>query len=74
MILYVQKNEETSHLKIIHFYEEEDGVPSELEANSKSEIFNLSLIYTAQFLIVLDEAFPEITIDLVCHYLHPRLF
>ena len=45
MILYVQKNEETSHLKIIHFYEEEDGVPSELEANSKSEIFNLSLFY-----------------------------
>lgn len=49
MILYVQKNEETSHLKIIHFYEEEDGVPSELEANSK----------------ILDEAFPEITIDLI---------
>ena len=45
MILYVQKNEETSHLKIIHFYEEEDGVPSELEANSKSEIFSLSVFY-----------------------------
>ena len=45
MILYVQKNEETSHLKIIHFYEEEDGVPSELEANAKSEISNLSILY-----------------------------
>ncbi|TEB34238.1 amino acid permease [Coprinellus micaceus] len=50
MILYVQRNEETSHLKIVHFYEEEkDGVPSELESNAK----------------ILDEAFPEITIDLV---------
>lgn len=37
MILYVQKNEETSYLKIIHFFEEEKGVPSELEANAKSE-------------------------------------
>lgn len=38
MILYVQKNEETSHLKIIHFYEEEKGgIPSELEANAKSK-------------------------------------
>ncbi|KDR77023.1 hypothetical protein GALMADRAFT_425547 [Galerina marginata CBS 339.88] len=49
MILYVQKNEETSYLKIIHFYEEEKGVPSELEANAK----------------ILDEAFPEITVDLI---------
>ncbi|RXW21510.1 hypothetical protein EST38_g4323 [Candolleomyces aberdarensis] len=50
MVLYVQKNEETSHLKIIHFYEEEKGgIPSELEANAK----------------ILDEAFPEITIDLL---------
>lgn len=50
MILYVQKNEETSHLKIIHFYEEEKGgIPSELESNAK----------------ILDEAFPEITIDLL---------
>jgi len=37
MILYVRKNEETSYLKIIHFYEEEKGIPSELEANAKSE-------------------------------------
>lgn len=36
MILYVRKNEETSCLKIIHFYEEEKGIPSELEANAKS--------------------------------------
>ncbi|EAU89563.2 amino acid permease [Coprinopsis cinerea okayama7 len=50
MILYAKRNEETSHLKIIHFYEEEKGgIPSELEANAK----------------ILDEAFPEITIDLV---------
>ncbi|KAF8998541.1 amino acid permease-domain-containing protein [Cyathus striatus] len=49
MILYVRKNEETSNVKIIHFYEEEDGVPSELEANAK----------------ILDEAFPDITVDLI---------
>ncbi|KAH6906793.1 amino acid permease [Coprinopsis sp. MPI-PUGE-AT-0042] len=37
MILYVQKNEETSHLKIVHFWEQEKGgIPSELEANAKS--------------------------------------
>lgn len=36
MILYVQKNEETSHLKIVHFWEQEQGgIPSELEANAK---------------------------------------
>ncbi|TFK75584.1 hypothetical protein BDN72DRAFT_757165 [Pluteus cervinus] len=49
MVLYVQNNEETSCLKIIHFNDTEGGVPSELEANAK----------------ILDEAFPEITIDLV---------
>ncbi|PPQ71248.1 hypothetical protein CVT26_010990 [Gymnopilus dilepis] len=49
MVLYVQKNEETSYLKIVHFFEEEKGVPSELEANAK----------------ILDEAFPEITVDLI---------
>ncbi|KAF8902544.1 AAAP amino acid permease [Gymnopilus junonius] len=49
MTLYVQKNEATSNLKIIHFFEEEKGVPSELEANAK----------------ILDEAFPEITVDLI---------
>ncbi|KAJ3506729.1 hypothetical protein NLJ89_g6709 [Agrocybe chaxingu] len=49
MVLYVQKNEETSYLKIIHFYDQEKEVPSELEANAK----------------ILDEAFPEITIDLI---------
>lgn len=36
MVLYVSKNEETSYLKIIHIYEPERGVPSELEANAKS--------------------------------------
>ncbi|KAK0205192.1 amino acid permease-domain-containing protein [Desarmillaria ectypa] len=49
MILYVQKNEETSSLSIIHFAEEEEGIPSELEANAR----------------ILDEAFPDITIDLL---------
>ncbi|KAF8152993.1 amino acid permease-domain-containing protein [Crassisporium funariophilum] len=49
MILYVRKNEETAYLKIVHFYEPEAGIPSELEANAK----------------ILDEAFPEITIDLI---------
>lgn len=37
MIMYVRKNEETSHLKIVHFYEEDQGIPSELEANAKSK-------------------------------------
>ncbi|KAJ7764169.1 amino acid permease-domain-containing protein [Mycena maculata] len=49
MILYVRENEETSCIKIVHFCDEEDGIPSELEANAK----------------ILDEAFPEITIDLI---------
>ncbi|KAF9484090.1 hypothetical protein BDN70DRAFT_891267 [Pholiota conissans] len=49
MIVYVCKNEETANLKIVHFYEDEKGIPSELEANAK----------------ILDEAFPEITIDLI---------
>nr|GAT55555.1 AAAP amino acid permease [Mycena chlorophos] len=57
MILYVRENEDTSCVKIVHFCgrvdDEEsmgvDLVPSELEANAK----------------ILDEAFPEITIDLI---------
>ncbi|KAG7451572.1 AAAP amino acid permease [Guyanagaster necrorhizus] len=49
MILYVQKNEETSSLNIVHFAEEEEAVPSELEANTR----------------ILDETFPEITINLL---------
>ncbi|KAI4527006.1 hypothetical protein K525DRAFT_264562 [Schizophyllum commune Loenen D] len=49
MILYVRRNEETSCLKIVHFVDEEDVVPSELEANAK----------------ILDEAFPDITVDLL---------
>ncbi|KAJ6496083.1 amino acid permease-domain-containing protein [Mycena sanguinolenta] len=49
MLLYVRENEETSCVKIAHFYDEENDVPSELEANAK----------------ILDEAFPEITIDLI---------
>ncbi|KAJ7057401.1 hypothetical protein C8F01DRAFT_1256653 [Mycena amicta] len=58
MILYVRDNEETSCVKLVHFCgrgdEEEavgagEQVPSELEANAR----------------ILDEAFPEITIDLI---------
>ncbi|KAJ7136289.1 AAAP amino acid permease [Mycena filopes] len=49
MLLYVRENEATSCVKIVHFSDEETGVPSELEANAK----------------ILDEAFPEITIDLI---------
>ncbi|KAJ3557519.1 hypothetical protein NM688_g1433 [Phlebia brevispora] len=48
-LLYVTQNEETSCLRLIHFYDEEVGVPSEMEANWK----------------ILDEAFPEITVDLI---------
>lgn len=69
MIQYVQRNEESSHLKIIHFYEEENGgIPSELESNAKSmsERPSFPLHATHQSVnLVLDEAFPEITIDLV---------
>ncbi|KAG6860603.1 hypothetical protein C0995_009424 [Termitomyces sp. Mi166 len=43
------KNEETSCVKMIYFHEGEAGIPSELEANAK----------------ILDEAFPEITVDLI---------
>ncbi|KAI0798140.1 amino acid permease-domain-containing protein [Abortiporus biennis] len=48
-LLYVSHNEETSCMKLVHFYNEEEGIPSEMEANWK----------------ILDEAFPEITVDLV---------
>ncbi|KAJ3568956.1 hypothetical protein NP233_g5372 [Leucocoprinus birnbaumii] len=50
MVLYVRKNEETSRVMIVHFLSDaEKGPPSELEANTR----------------ILDEAFPELTIDLV---------
>ena len=70
MILYVRQNEETSCLKIVHFHDDKqkDGPPSELEANAKSQ-YSLNLLLACSDLIfppVLDEAFPEITIDLVC--------
>jgi len=47
--LYVSRYEETSCMKLVHFYNEGEGIPSELEANWK----------------ILDEAFPEITVDLI---------
>lgn len=51
MILYVRNNEETSCLKIVHFVSDKknEGFPPELEANRQ----------------ILDESFPEITIDLI---------
>ena len=36
-LLYVSTNEETSCLKLVHFYDDELGMPSEMEANWKSE-------------------------------------
>ncbi|KAJ7159241.1 amino acid permease-domain-containing protein [Mycena crocata] len=49
MLLYVRENEKTACVKMVHFCDQERGIPSELEANAK----------------ILDEAFPEITIDLI---------
>jgi hypothetical protein len=66
MILYVRKNEETSCLKIVHFHDGEEGIPSEMEANAKSQcIARHFAAYTYPVSAVLDEQFPEITIDLV---------
>lgn len=36
MMLYVRDNEETTCAKIVHFVDEEFGIPSELEANARS--------------------------------------
>ncbi|KAF7440164.1 hypothetical protein PC9H_000508 [Pleurotus ostreatus] len=52
MLIYAYRNEVTSCVKIIHFTDNEKGMPSELEANAR----------------ILDEAFPQITIDLVIVY------
>ncbi|KLO06622.1 hypothetical protein SCHPADRAFT_923138 [Schizopora paradoxa] len=49
MVMYVKKNEQASCLKLVHLYENVEDIPSEIEANAK----------------LLDEAFPEITVDLV---------
>ncbi|KAJ7230350.1 amino acid permease-domain-containing protein [Mycena pura] len=80
MLLYVRDNEETSCVKLVHFCDPEHGVPSELEANAKSAYFFLSfhpsiyIPFCASWMLahlscaetpVLDEAFPEITIDLI---------
>jgi hypothetical protein len=53
-VLYVSRSEETSHVKLVHFCGDDADdtsftIPSEMEGNWK----------------ILDEAFPEITIDLV---------
>jgi len=42
MMLYVRQNEESSCLKIVHFHDGEEGVPSEMEANAKSELVFVS--------------------------------
>lgn len=47
--LYVKANEATSRVVFIHAYSSVNKIPSELEANAK----------------LVDEAFPEITTDLV---------
>ncbi|KAJ7158011.1 amino acid permease-domain-containing protein [Mycena crocata] len=49
MLLYVRENEVTSCVKVVHFSDDEKGIPLELEANAK----------------ILDEALPEVTIDLI---------
>ena len=65
-LLYVSTNEETSCLKLVHFYDDELGIPSEMEANWKSEYSpRRALLPSLTALTVLDEAFPEITVDLV---------
>lgn len=73
MALYVQKNEETSYLKIVHFYDEEKGVPPELEANSKSKSYHkIPTTKLSSYILVLNKAFPELTIDLVCSLFSSR--
>lgn len=68
---YVSQNEETSCLKLVHFYNEDEGIPSEMEANWKSGLLlpfiSIQSAHRVFFstVVVLDEAFPEITIDLV---------
>ncbi|KAG8746440.1 hypothetical protein FRC11_012703, partial [Ceratobasidium sp. 423] len=48
-ILYIQRNELTSRVKLVHAYKNISIIPSELKANTR----------------ILDEAFPSITLDLV---------
>ncbi|KAI6026044.1 amino acid permease-domain-containing protein [Pisolithus marmoratus] len=62
-VLYVRQNEETSHLKIVHFCK--GTTLPELEANAKSAFRSLFFTPAHISTAVLDEAFPEITIDLV---------
>ncbi|KAI9352290.1 amino acid permease-domain-containing protein [Zopfochytrium polystomum] len=49
VIQYVQRNEATSHLVIIHCYQDESTIPASLEQNCR----------------VLDHVYPDLTIDLV---------
>lgn len=47
MVTYVHKNEETSCLKLVHFYRFVDEIPSELEANAKrkTDVFLINISY-----------------------------
>lgn len=66
MITYVSKNEETACVKLVHFYDSIENIPSELEANAKcTSIMVFLSSHLLKHCVVLDEAFPEITIDLV---------
>ena len=53
-------------MKLIHFFDEEIGIPPEMEANWKSKWTSVRrCVVLTETGLVLDEAFPEITIDLV---------
>ncbi|KAJ9120669.1 hypothetical protein QFC22_002600 [Naganishia vaughanmartiniae] len=55
-LIYVRNNENTSRVAFVHAYDLVDDIPSELVANSK----------------LVDEAFPDITVDLHLVPLHGR--
>ena len=38
MVSYVAKNEETSCMKLVHFYQKIEDIPSEIEANAKRKL------------------------------------
>ncbi|KAJ9105383.1 hypothetical protein QFC21_001752 [Naganishia friedmannii] len=53
-LIYVRNNENTSRVAFVHAYDLVDDIPSELVANAK----------------LVDEAFPDITVDLQLVPLH----
>lgn len=48
-ILYVQANEESSHIKLVHIYDRLENIPQQLETNHR----------------LLDEVYPKIQLDLI---------